>query len=172
MTPRERVFLTLQRRIPDRIAKFEIWIDGLHAELGCPDPVAIYAHLGQEEEDVRPIHRLAAEYLNAKIADPETYAERCARGLDAVEMSEDLTEGEKLLEAIMLGLRTTGGIDMEKLLARYRIDIKRTRPLLEHLAREGYVIKDGSNLLLSTKGICVHETVSELLASAVGRVTA
>ncbi len=48
MTPRERVFLTLQHRVPDQIPKFEIWIDALHAELGCCDPVAIYAHLGQD----------------------------------------------------------------------------------------------------------------------------
>jgi oxygen-independent coproporphyrinogen-3 oxidase len=125
-----------------------------------------YAGLGAAAHS----HRTGRRY--AKIADPEAYAERLARGLDAVEMSEDLTEDEKLLEAIMLGLRTSDGIDMEELLARYHFDIKRTRPLLEHLAREGYVIKDGSNLLLSTKGICVHETVSGLLATAVGRVTA
>jgi uroporphyrinogen decarboxylase len=48
MTPRERVFLTLQRHIPDRIPKFEIWIDALHTELGCSDPAAIYTHLGQD----------------------------------------------------------------------------------------------------------------------------
>jgi oxygen-independent coproporphyrinogen-3 oxidase len=115
-------------------------------------------------------HRAGRRY--AKNADPEAYAERLDAGLDAVEMSEDLSEDEKLLEAIMLGLRTSDGIDMEDLVARYRLDIKRTRPLLEDLAREGYIIKDGSNLLLSTKGICVQETVSELLATAVGRVTA
>jgi hypothetical protein len=38
MTPRERVFLTLQHHIPDRIPKFEIYVRAR----------AIYTHLGQD----------------------------------------------------------------------------------------------------------------------------
>ena len=48
MTPRERVFAALEHRLPDRVPRFEIWIDALQAELGCADPVGIYAHLGQD----------------------------------------------------------------------------------------------------------------------------
>lgn len=48
MTPRERVRTVLQRGIPDRVPRFEIWIDGLLAELGQPDPLAVYPHLGQD----------------------------------------------------------------------------------------------------------------------------
>jgi oxygen-independent coproporphyrinogen-3 oxidase len=115
-------------------------------------------------------HRAGRRY--ARIGDPEVYAECIAGGAEPVGMSEDLTEGQMLLEAIMLGLRTTRGIDLGELAARYSLDVGRTKPLLELLAGEGYVIKDGSKLLLSTKGICVHEAVSGLLASAVESLSA
>ncbi|GAB4435391.1 MAG: hypothetical protein Kow0031_17150 [Anaerolineae bacterium] len=48
MTPRERVTAALQRRRPDRVPRFEIWIDALFDELGQGDPVDAYAHLGQD----------------------------------------------------------------------------------------------------------------------------
>jgi uroporphyrinogen decarboxylase len=48
MKPRERVFAALQHREPDRVPRFEIWIDALLNELGEPDPAAVYAHVGQD----------------------------------------------------------------------------------------------------------------------------
>ncbi len=48
MTPRERVQAVLDRRIPDRVPRFEIWIDALLPELGQSDPVAAYVNLGQD----------------------------------------------------------------------------------------------------------------------------
>jgi uroporphyrinogen decarboxylase len=48
MKPRERVWAVLQGQIPDRVPRFEPWIDGLLVELGEPDPIAIYPHLGQD----------------------------------------------------------------------------------------------------------------------------
>ena len=48
MTPRELIFAVLVHRLPDRIPRFEIWIDALQLELGCSDPAGIYAHLGQD----------------------------------------------------------------------------------------------------------------------------
>lgn len=48
MKPRERVFAALQHRRPDRVPRFEIWIDALLHELGQDDPAAAYANLGQD----------------------------------------------------------------------------------------------------------------------------
>lgn len=48
MKPRERVFATLQHQIPDRVPRFEIWIDALLAELGQDDPAGAYANFGQD----------------------------------------------------------------------------------------------------------------------------
>jgi hypothetical protein len=48
MKPRERVIAALNHQIPDRLARFEVWIDGLDLELGVSDPYSAYAELGQD----------------------------------------------------------------------------------------------------------------------------
>ena len=48
MKPRERIQAALHHQVPDRVPRFEIWIDGLYAELGVSDPYSAYAELGQD----------------------------------------------------------------------------------------------------------------------------
>lgn len=48
MNSRERVHAVLARKTPDRVPRFEVWIDGLFAELGVTDPYRAYAELGQD----------------------------------------------------------------------------------------------------------------------------
>ena len=48
MTSRERVQAVLAGRIPDRVPRFEVWIDALWRELGYQDPADAYAGLGQD----------------------------------------------------------------------------------------------------------------------------
>ncbi|UCC62034.1 MAG: hypothetical protein JSV36_14770, partial [Anaerolineae bacterium] len=48
MKPRERVLAALEHLQPDRVPRFEIWIDGLLEELGQADPVSAYVNLGQD----------------------------------------------------------------------------------------------------------------------------
>lgn len=48
MTPRERVFAALGHRIPDRVPRFEVWIDALFDDLGQDDPTEAYVNLGQD----------------------------------------------------------------------------------------------------------------------------
>lgn len=48
MRPRERVFAALQHEEPDRVPRFEIWIDALIDELGQDDPASAYVNLGQD----------------------------------------------------------------------------------------------------------------------------
>jgi uroporphyrinogen decarboxylase len=48
MKPRERVFAALQHRQPDRVPRFEIWIDALLDESGPADPASAYVNLGQD----------------------------------------------------------------------------------------------------------------------------
>jgi uroporphyrinogen decarboxylase len=48
MKSKERVLATLAGRIPDRVPRFEVWIDALWRELGFADPVDAYAGLGQD----------------------------------------------------------------------------------------------------------------------------
>ncbi len=48
MNSRERVHAVLERKIPDRVPRFEVWIDGLFDDLGVSDPYSAYAELGQD----------------------------------------------------------------------------------------------------------------------------
>lgn len=48
MKPRERVLSALQHEEPDRVPRFEIWIDALLTELGQHDQAGAYVNLGQD----------------------------------------------------------------------------------------------------------------------------
>jgi uroporphyrinogen decarboxylase len=48
MTPRQRIFAALDHRQPDRVPRFEIWIDALFDALGQNDPYGAYVNLGQD----------------------------------------------------------------------------------------------------------------------------
>jgi len=48
MKPRERVFAALQHEEPDRVPRFEIWIDALLDELGQDTLQSAYVNLGQD----------------------------------------------------------------------------------------------------------------------------
>jgi uroporphyrinogen decarboxylase len=48
MKPRERVLAALEHREPDRVPRFEIWIDPVVDELGQADPASVYVDLGQD----------------------------------------------------------------------------------------------------------------------------
>jgi uroporphyrinogen decarboxylase len=48
MKPRERVFAALAHEIPDRIPRFEIWIDAFVKELGGEDEASVYVNMGQD----------------------------------------------------------------------------------------------------------------------------
>jgi uroporphyrinogen decarboxylase len=48
MKSRERVLAALQHKEPDRVPRFEIWIDALLDELGQDDPAGAYVNLGQD----------------------------------------------------------------------------------------------------------------------------
>lgn len=48
MTPRQRLFTTLRRGVPDRMPRMEVWIDACLDELGQADPWEAYANLGQD----------------------------------------------------------------------------------------------------------------------------
>jgi uroporphyrinogen decarboxylase len=48
MKPRERVMAALHHEEPDRVPRFEIWIDALLDELGQPDIPSAHVNLGQD----------------------------------------------------------------------------------------------------------------------------
>lgn len=48
MNSRERIAAVIKHKVPDRVPRFEVWIDALYAELNVSDPYSAYAELGQD----------------------------------------------------------------------------------------------------------------------------
>ena len=48
MNSRERVHAVLEKKLPDRTPRFEVWIDALFDDLGVSDPYSAYPELGQD----------------------------------------------------------------------------------------------------------------------------
>ena len=48
MTPRQRILAALNHKQPDRVPRFEIWIDALIDELGGGEPIKAYVNTGQD----------------------------------------------------------------------------------------------------------------------------
>lgn len=110
-------------------------------------------------------HSYARGARSAKIKDPRRYAEALARGGDAVDFREVLTRDQRMLEYVMLGLRTDQGLDLDRLASVYGAEIGRLAEVVDDLARHGLAVKKGNNLTLSTKGALLHEAISAEFAA-------
>jgi len=79
-------------------------------------------------------------------------------GRSPVEGQECLTDTELFLEAVMLGLRTAEGIDLERLRDRFGDEIATLdEPAVERLAKSGNLRCDGPRIHPTPKGMAVAE---------------
>jgi len=75
-----------------------------------------------------------------------------------VEGRETLTDNELFFEAVMLGLRTADGIDLDKLQKRFGDEIAAfNEPAVERLAVTGHLRWDGRRIQPTPKGMAVAE---------------
>ena len=66
-----------------------------------------------------------------------------------------------MLEALMLGLRTADGIDLEEFRRRYGVDLqKQNEPLIERLVQEGLLRMEGTRLLPTLAGLAVTDSLA------------
>jgi putative oxygen-independent coproporphyrinogen III oxidase len=78
-----------------------------------------------------------------------------------IEESEDLTREDLALEALMLGLRTADGIDLDAFRQRYGLDLrKHNEPLIERLVREGLLRIEGELLIPTLEGLAVTDSLA------------
>ena len=78
--------------------------------------------------------------------------------------AEDLTAADLRLEAVMLGLRTAAGIDLEAFRERFDLDLlERNRSLLARLEDEGRVSLEGARLRPTTAGLAVADGIAAAL---------
>jgi len=75
-----------------------------------------------------------------------------------IEGQEDLSDAELFFEAVMLGLRTSDGIDRDTLHQRFGAEIARyDEPAIERLTDSGHLLVDGPRIRPTPKGMAVAE---------------
>ena len=107
----------------------------------------------------------------SKMRDAWAYMKIASRSGEVIDLSENLTADEMLLEDLMLGLRTARGVDLDYLASRYGMGSDRVPHLVEHLLKEGHLVKRGNYVALSPRGVLVHDAISQALASAVSAIS-
>ena len=88
------------------------------------------------------------------------YEKRIEKDERPIAGSEDLTPKDLALEALMLGLRTVDGIDLNEFRERYGMDLqKQNEPLIERLVERGLLRVEGNRLIPTLAGFAVIESV-------------
>ena len=89
------------------------------------------------------------------------YENRIDSGERPIAGSEELTRQDLALEALMLGLRTMDGIDLDVFRECYGVDLlKRNEPLVERLAGDGLLKIEGSALRPTLAGLAVTDSLA------------
>jgi oxygen-independent coproporphyrinogen III oxidase len=99
------------------------------------------------------------------------YVTRIEHGLDAAVERRVLTPGERLEEALFMGLRLTAGVDLVEVGARYGVDVwaRYGQDLALHL-EAGLAERVGSRLRLTPKGMLLANEVMSVFVQAGGTV--
>jgi oxygen-independent coproporphyrinogen-3 oxidase len=89
------------------------------------------------------------------------YEKRIEAGERPTEESEELTRKDLALEALMLGLRTADGIDLDAFQKRYGVDLrKQNEPLIERLVQSNLLCVEGDLLLPTLAGLAVTDSLA------------
>jgi putative oxygen-independent coproporphyrinogen III oxidase len=89
------------------------------------------------------------------------YEARIAAGERPIAGSEDLGPGELALEALMLGLRTTAGIDLEEFRERYGVDLReQNEERIGRLAQQGLLQVEDGRLVPTLEGLAVADALA------------
>jgi len=108
----------------------------------------------------------AHSYWNEKrymrVRNWKLYVDLLANGKSPVASVENLTRGQAVLEELMLGLRTSSGINLSWLSAV--APGRRLAEVIDDLLGLGLVVKEGENLSLSPKGMLLERAIVERLA--------
>jgi oxygen-independent coproporphyrinogen-3 oxidase len=111
-------------------------------------------------------HRGGRRY--AKAADPEAYIRLVSGGRDAVLMSEDLSPFQIFTEEVMLGLRTDRGVDPLRAATGLGINPLPVARLVADLCEGGYARRNGSRIVLSARGMMLHNAIAADIVAAAG----
>jgi oxygen-independent coproporphyrinogen-3 oxidase len=96
---------------------------------------------------------------SARFKDPAAYIASVGAGKEPLAYAESLTRGEMLLEEVMLGLRTSRGLDLGSLVNDFGCDAGHASALVSQLAESGLVVTNGHAIQLSAKGMLLSDAV-------------
>ena len=89
------------------------------------------------------------------------YESRIALGERPIAGSEELTTEDLALEAVMLGIRTVEGIDLQRFKQRYGIDLlERNAALVERLTRDSLLQVAGNRLAPTLEGLAIADSMA------------
>ena len=92
------------------------------------------------------------------LSEEEAWRRRIAAGERPVAGEETLSDEELALEALMLGLRTAEGVDLERYRERFGVDpVARNQALVERLVEAGLVAAAGGRLRPTLRGFAVAD---------------
>jgi oxygen-independent coproporphyrinogen-3 oxidase len=86
-------------------------------------------------------------------------------GVAAVETLEIMTDHDRFVDAVILGLRMTDGISRQQFMDRFGIDFDQVyHSIIEKFSREGILIVDRDRIYLSRRGYFLsNQLLAELL---------
>lgn len=91
----------------------------------------------------------------------ESYLQRVAQGNLPIDAGEDLTPEDLRFEAVMLGLRTSQGIDLEAFRSRWGLDLEGLNAdLVEELVEQGRLSVRGQRLIPSPSGMAIADRLA------------
>jgi oxygen-independent coproporphyrinogen-3 oxidase len=106
----------------------------------------------------------AASYVDGarwtNVGNPRVYAERVAEGLSCLQSEERLTGAHAAGEAVMLGLRTRDGVNLDELSGHYGLDLRRHfDDAIRRMTAHGLLEETGERLRLTRPGLLLSNTV-------------
>ncbi|MCU0606220.1 MAG: radical SAM family heme chaperone HemW [Candidatus Edwardsbacteria bacterium] len=103
----------------------------------------------------------------ANVTDPMEYVKNAEHGESARGFEETLSRGQRLFEAVFLGLRMTEGIDVAAFTARWGAPPwSRSPEEWQRLEREGLVVREPDRVRLSQRGLLLSDGILARLAPA------
>ncbi len=103
------------------------------------------------------------------VSDLSSYLDQLSQGILPIASEEDLGPRELAQERILLGLRS-GGLDLARLAADLGCDLPQTQHnVIRGMVEEGFALRDGPTLRLTSKGYVLCDEISSRLARAAMR---
>jgi putative oxygen-independent coproporphyrinogen III oxidase len=101
------------------------------------------------------------------------YEARIDAGEKPIAGTEELSRQDLALEALMLGLRTAEGIDLDAFRKRYGVELRKyNEPLVERLAGEGLLKLEGNSLIPTLAGLAVTDSLARAFEIQPGATSA